>query len=198
MSVVFRCVSPPWLAALVQPVQGDLVPWVITSSDVGRRGRGAVLAAAAGRGLLGGLAGAAAMTASQRLERAVTGRRASHVPGRTLLLLAGRSPGEDDQPGAATLTMVVATSAALGALRGVWRASGLVRVRADVAQTLARIIVDQTLENATGAGAPPRTWRGGEGVVEVLHAAVAAVATGAVVERLVEPVLESRRGTASH
>ncbi|GAA0293164.1 hypothetical protein GCM10009528_07590 [Kineococcus aurantiacus] len=163
-----------------------------------RRGRRSVLAGAAARGLLGGLAGAAAMTASQRLERAVTGRPASHVPGRTLLLLAGRSPSEGDRPGAATLTMVVATSAALGAVRGVWRASGLLRVRADVAQTVLRIIVDQTLENATGAGAPPRTWRQGEGVVEVLHAAVAAVATGAVVERLVEPVLESRRGTTSH
>ncbi|WP_432512247.1 hypothetical protein [Kineococcus sp. SYSU DK001] len=174
------------------------MPLVITSSSTGGRGRRAVLAAAAARGLLGGLAGAAAMTASQRLERAVTGRPASHVPGRTLLLLAGRSPSEDDRPGAATLTMVVATSAALGALRGVWRASGLLRVRADVAQTLTRIVVDQTLENATGAGAPPRTWRSGEGVVEVLHAAVAAVATGAVVERLVEPVLESRRGTTSH
>ncbi|PRY14162.1 hypothetical protein [Kineococcus rhizosphaerae] len=174
------------------------MPLVISGSTAGGRGRPAVLAAAAARGLLGGLAGAAAMTASQRLERAVTGRPASHVPGRTLLLLAGRSPGEDDRPGGATLAMVVATSAALGAVRGVWRASGLLRVRADVAQTLLRIIVDQTLENATGAGAPPRTWRSGEGFVEVVHAAVAAVATGAVVERLVEPVLESRRGTTSH
>jgi hypothetical protein len=174
------------------------VPLVITKSGTAGRGRRAVLAAAAGRGLLGGLAGAAAMTASQRLERAVTGRPSSHVPGRTLLLLAGRSPSDADRPAAATLTMVVVTSAALGALRGVWRVSGLVRVRADVVQTLTRVILDQTLENATGAGAPPRTWRTGEGVVEVLHATVAAVATGAVVERLVEPVLESRRGTTSH
>ena len=174
------------------------MPLVITSSGTAGRGRGSVLVAAAGRGLLGGLAGAAAMTASQRLERAVTGRPASHVPGRTLLLLAGRHPTDDDRPAAATLAMVVGTSAALGALRGVWRATGLLRVRADVAQTLTRVIVDQTLENATGAGAPPRTWRRGEGVVEVVHAVVAAVATGAVVERLVEPVLESRRGTSSH
>ena len=174
------------------------MPLVITSSTTRGRGRPAVLAAAAARGLLGGLAGAAAMTASQRVERAVTGRPASHVPGRTLLLLAGRSPSDTDRPAAATLAMVVATSAALGALRGVWRASGLLRVRADVAQTVTRIVIDQTLENATGAGAPPRTWRSGEGVVEVLHAVVAAVATGAVVERLVDPVLESRRGTSSH
>ncbi|NHC15277.1 hypothetical protein G9H71_15960 [Motilibacter sp. E257] len=138
------------------------------------------------------------MAAGQRVERAVTGRPASYVPGRTLLLLAGRSPGDDQRPAAATALMQVGTGVALGALRGVWRATGLIGVRADVVQTLTRVIVDQTLENATGAGAPPRTWRRGEGVVEVVHAAVAALATRAVVERLVDPVLESRRGTASH
>jgi len=89
------------------------------------------------------------------------------------------------------------TGAGTGALRGVWRATGLVAVRADVVQTLTRVIVDQTLENAAGTGAPPRTWRHGEGAVEVLHAAVAAVVSGAVVERLVQPELESRRGTTS-
>ncbi|NIZ90964.1 hypothetical protein [Kineococcus rubinsiae] len=161
-------------------------------------GRRAVLARAAGRGAVGGLAGAAVMAAGQAVERSVTGRPASFVPGRTLLLLLGRSPGDDERPVLATAAMQVGTSVALGALRGVWRVSGLVRVRGHVAQTLTRIIVDQTLENATGAGAPPRTWRTGEGVVEAVHAAVAAVATGVVVERLVPPALESRRGTTSH
>ena len=161
-------------------------------------GRRAVLARAARRGVVGGLAGAAAMAAGQALERTVTGRPASYVSGRTLLVLLGRSPGDDERPVAATVAMQVGTSVALGALRGVWRASGLIAVRGHVAQTLTRIIVDQTLENATGAGAPPRTWQRGEAVVEALHAAVAAVATGVVVERLVDPVLESRRGTGSH
>jgi hypothetical protein len=160
--------------------------------------RPAVLARAAARGAMAGLAGAAAMAAGQRVERAITGRSASYVPGRTLLTLAGGSPGDRDRPAAATTAMNVLTSVAIGALRGVWRATGLIAVRADVVQTLTRVIVDQTLENATGVGAPPRTWRRGEGVVEVLHAAVAAVATGLVVERLVDPVLESRRGTTSH
>ncbi|WP_432493342.1 hypothetical protein [Kineococcus auxinigenes] len=175
--------------------QGGAVGLTITEADGTRP---AVLARAAARGVLGGLVGAAATAAAQRAERAITGRPASAVPGRTLLILLGRHPGDDEHPAAATLAAQVATSAALGALRGVWRASGLLRVRADVAQTLTRVIVDQTLQNATGAGAPPRTWHRGEGVVEVLHAAVDAVVTGLVVENLVEPVLESRRGTTSH
>ncbi|NHC43680.1 hypothetical protein G9H72_00190 [Motilibacter sp. K478] len=161
-------------------------------------GRPAVLAAAAARGMLGGLVGAAAMTAGQALERRVTGRPASYVPGRALLILLGRDPSDDDHPRAATLAMQVGTSVALGALRGVWRSTGLIAVRADVVQTITRVIVDVTLQNATGAGAPPRTWQAGERVVEVAHSAVNAVATGFVVERIVDPVLESRRGTASH
>lgn len=160
--------------------------------------RPAVLARSAARGAIGGLAGAAAMALGQRVERALTGRPATYVPGRTLLLLLGRSPRDDEAYPLATTVMQAGTGVVLGALRGVWRASGLLAVRADVAQTLTRVIVDVTLQNASGAGAPPRTWRRGEGVVQVLHAAVAAVATGQVVERLVDPVLESRRGTSSH
>ncbi len=187
------------VAPLPAPGQAVAVLETITGMTTGTSGgRRAVLARAAVRGALGGLAGAAAMAAGQRAERAVTGRPASYVPGRTLLTLLGRSPGDDERPAAATAAMQVGTSVALGALRGVWRASGLIAVRADVVQTLTRVIVDQTLQNATGAGAPPRTWHRGEGAVEVAHAAVAAVATGLVVERLVEPVLESRRGTVSH
>ena len=162
-----------------------------------RPGRPRVLARAALRGAAGGLVGAVGMAAGQFLERRVTGRPASFVPGRTLLTLVGRHPGDDERPLAATVVMGALTGAGTGALRGVWRATGLVAVRADVVQTLTRVIVDQTLENAAGTGAPPRTWRHGEGAVEVLHAAVAAVVSGAVVERLVQPELESRRGTTS-
>ena len=157
-----------------------------------------VLARAAVRGAVGGLVGAGGMAVGQAVERRLTGRPASFVAGRTLLTLLGRHPGDDERPVVATVAMNVVTGAAVGALRGVWRSTGLIAVRADVVQTLTRVIVDQTLENATGTGAPPRTWRTGEGVVEVLHAAVAAVVSGAVVERLVQPDLESRRGTTSH
>jgi hypothetical protein len=48
-----------------------------------------------------------------------------------------------------------------------------------------RLFNDQTLENATGIGAPPWTWPVDEQVVDLLHKAVYAFATGAVVDRLV-------------
>jgi hypothetical protein len=90
------------------------------------------------------------------------------------------------------------TGAVLGALRGVWAEVGLRGPRAHLAHTVVRLATDQTLENATGAGAPPHTWPVSEQIVDVLHKAVYSFATGVAAERLVVPGLQSRRGTTSH
>jgi hypothetical protein len=49
-----------------------------------------------------------------------------------------------------------------------------------------RLINDQTLENATGVGAPPWTWPRDEQAIDLLHKAIYAFATGAVADHLVE------------
>ncbi|KAL2174221.1 uncharacterized protein P884DRAFT_302807 [Thermothelomyces heterothallicus CBS 202.75] len=41
-----------------------------------------------------------------------------------------------------------------------------------------RLMIDQTLENWTGVGAPPWTWPVGEQVVDLLHKTVFAFVTG--------------------
>jgi hypothetical protein len=64
--------------------------------------------------------------------------------------------------------------------------------------TAARLTFDQTVENVTGAGAPPTTWPVREQVVDVLHKAVYSTVTGMVADRLVAPVLASSRGRRSH
>ena len=153
---------------------------------------------AAARGAAAGLLGVAAMTAAEKVEQAVTGRPDSYVPGRTLLTLLGRSPGDDDRPSAWNHAMHWGTGAGLGALRGVWAAVGLRGPRAHLAHTVVRLATDQTLENAAGTGAPPQTWPVGEQVVDVLHKAVYSFATGVLADRLVTPSLGSRRGTTSH
>jgi hypothetical protein len=48
-----------------------------------------------------------------------------------------------------------------------------------------RLLNDQTLENATGVGAPPWTWPVDEQAIDLLHKAVYAFATGAVADRLI-------------
>ncbi|TFV67079.1 UNVERIFIED_ORG: hypothetical protein E4P37_04545 [Bacillus sp. AZ43] len=138
------------------------------------------------------------MTAVEKVEQAVTRRPDSYVPARTLLTLLGRHPGDDDRPPAWNHAMHWGTGATLGALRGVWAAVGLRGAQAHVAHTVVRLATDQTLENASGVGAPPATWPRDELVVDVLHKAIYSVVTGLVAERLVEPRLQSRRGRTSH
>ena len=166
------------------------------TSPGGSRAR--ALLPGAARGAAAGLLGVAVMTAGEKVEQAVTGRPNSYVPGRTLLTLLGRSPGDDGRPPAWNHAMHWGTGAALGALRGVWAEVGLRGPRADLAHTVVRLATDQTLENATGVGAPPRTWPPAEQIVDVVHKAVYSFTTGAVADRLVAPSLQSRRGTTSH
>lgn len=162
------------------------------------RSRPAALGAAAARGALAGLVGVAVMTAGEKAEQAVTGRADSYVPGRTLMTLLGRHPDDRVQPLGWNHAMHWGTGAVLGALRGVWAAVGLRGPRAYAAHTVVRLAFDQTVENATGVGAPPSTWPRQEQVVDVLHKAVYSVTTSAVAERLVPAALVSRRGTTSH
>jgi len=163
-----------------------------------RESRPATLLPAVGRGAVAGLLGVAAMTAAEKLEQKATGRPDSYVPGRALLTLLGRRAGDDDRPPVWNHAMHWGTGAALGALRGVWAAVGLRGPRAHLAHTAVRLAFDQTVENATGVGAPPRTWPVREQVVDVVHKAVYCWVTGVVAERLVSADLESHRGTRSH
>ena len=160
--------------------------------------RPAGLMSAAARGAVAGLAGVAAMTLAEKAEQAVTHRPNSYVPGRALGALLGRGSSEREQPLVLNHAMHWGTGLALGALRGVWAAVGLRGPRAHVAHTVVRLAFDQTMENATGVGAPPRTWPLKEQAVDVSHKTVYSWVTGLVAERLVPPALESRRGTTSH
>lgn len=153
---------------------------------------------AAARGAVAGLVGVAVMTVAEQLEQSLTGRPDSYVPGRTLLTLLGRHPGDTDRPWGANHLMHWGTGATLGALRGVWAAVGLRGPQAHLAHTVVRLSFDQTVENATGVGAPPRTWPPREQVVDVAHKAVYSLVTGLVAERLVAPDLEPGRGRTSH
>jgi hypothetical protein len=160
--------------------------------------RSRALLPAAARGAAAGLAGVAAMTVAEKVEQALTHRPNSYVPARALLTLLGRQPSDREQPVVANHAMHWGTGLTLGALRGVWAAVGLRGPRAHLAHTVVRLSFDQTVENAAGVGAPPRTWPVREQVWDTAHKAVYSLVTGIVAERLVAPTLESRRGTTSH
>lgn len=160
--------------------------------------RTAVLRSSAARGAAAGLAGALAMTATEKLEQRITGRPDSYVPARALLTMLGRSPSDTDTPVGWNHAMHWGTGAALGAVRGVWAVTGIRGPRASAAHTMIRLAVDQTVENATGVGAPPHTWPSLERRVDLTHKAVYSFVAGAVADRLIRPSLESRRGITSH
>ena len=137
------------------------------------------------------------MTAAEKLEQSLTHRPNSYVPGRTLRTLLGGHPGDGDRPVLWNHAMHWGTGAVLGALRGIWAAVGLRGARAHVAHTVVRLSFDQTLENSSGCGAPPRTWPVREQARDTAHKALCSVVTGLLAERFVAPALESRRGTLS-
>jgi hypothetical protein len=73
----------------------------------------------------------------------------------------------------------------LGAVRGVMAQRGLRGPFASFIFMNLRLLNDQALENGTGVGAPPWTWPVDEQVIDLLHKAVYAFATGLVADRLV-------------
>lgn len=138
------------------------------------------------------------MTAVEKVEQAITKRPNSYVPGRTLLALLGRKPSPSEKPGLANHAMHWGTGAVLGALRGVWAASGLRGPASSLAHTVVRLSTDQTLENATGVGAAPQTWPRRELFIDVLHKGVYSFVTGAVAERLITVRRTTGSGSNSH
>jgi hypothetical protein len=139
---------------------------------------------AAVRGAVAGLAGAAAMTLAEKLEQAVTRRPNSYVPARTLGRLLGLADADADHLGR-NWAMHWGQGAVLGAVRGLMARYG---VRGPVGSLLfmnLRLLNDQALENATGAGAPPWTWPADEQAIDLVHKGIYAFVAGLVADRLI-------------
>jgi hypothetical protein len=144
-------------------------------------------------GLLAGAAGVAAMTLAEKAEQAFTGRPNSYVPAHTLERLLGLPERPDSERLGLNWTMHWGQGIALGVARALMARQG---VRGPVGSFLhlnLRLLNDQTLENATGVGAPPWTWPDDEQVIDLAHKAVYAFVTGAVADRLVRDPRPPRR-----
>ena len=137
-------------------------------------------------GAAAGLAGAAAMAATAKVEQRFTKRPDSFVPGHTLAHLLALPRPDADRLGR-NWAMHYGAGAVAGALRGVMSAANLRGPFASLMHTPLRLTLDQTLENATGVGAPPWTWPRDELVIDVVHKAVFSFTAGAVADALLEP-----------
>ena len=150
---------------------------------------------AAIKGAVAGLAGAAVMTAGEKLEQRFTRRPNSYVPGRTLANLLGLSRPDEDRL-ARNMTMHYAAGAMLGTLRGVMAAANLRGPLASLMHTPVRLSTDQILENLTGVGAPPWTWPRDELLIDVIHKGVYSFATGAIADATISPLPTSSAARA--
>jgi hypothetical protein len=132
-----------------------------------------------------GAASVAAMTAGEKLEQAVTRWPNSYMRAHTLAQLLGSPRAPEERPTGLNRAMHWGQGIVLGAVRGMMAERGL---RGPVGALLffnMRLLNDQTLENATGAGSPPWTWPVDEQVIDLAHKLVDAAATGIVADRLI-------------
>jgi hypothetical protein len=140
----------------------------------------------AARGAAAGAAGTVAMTLGELLEQRLTHRPDSYVPAHTLARLLGLRDPDADRP-ARNWAMHLGTGASVGILRAVMARANLRGPAASFLHTWVRLSVDQTLENGTGAGAPPPSWPRRELVIDVAHKASYSFATGVIADRLIAP-----------
>ncbi len=138
------------------------------------------------RGLAAGAAGVAAMTLAEKLEQALTGRPNSYVPAHTLERLLGLPHRPDEDRLWLNWAMHWGQGILLGAARAAMARAGVGGPAGSFLFLNLRLLNDQSLENATGVGAPPWTWPVDEQVVDLLHKAVYAFATGLAADALVE------------
>jgi hypothetical protein len=125
------------------------------------------------------------MTAAEKLEQAFTHRPNSFVPAHTLEKVLGLPTKPDEERLWMNWAMHWGQGVVLGAVRGLMAKRGC---RGPVGSFLfmnLRLLNDQTLENATGVGAPPWTWPTDEQVIDLLHKAIYAFVTGETADRLI-------------
>ena len=136
-------------------------------------------------GLLAGVVGVAAMTAGEKIEQLFTHRPNSFVPAHTLARLIHAPEKPDSERRALNWAMHWGQGIILGGVRGVMAQRGIRGPMGSFLFLNMRLLNDQSLENATGVGAPPWTWPVDEQAIDLLHKAVYAFTTGAVADRLI-------------
>ena len=137
------------------------------------------------RGMVAGAVGTAAMTVSQRLEMAVTGRAGSDVPGQVgAHLVPGKDPGSPTDVAQLNGTVHWTHGIAMGAVRGALDVAALSGPRASLAHFALVWGGDAALYRALGIAEPPWRWSAADLVTDMTHKGVYAAVTGATYDAL--------------
>ncbi|MFD1731727.1 hypothetical protein ACFSC4_12650 [Deinococcus malanensis] len=106
------------------------------------------------KGLVAGLVGVAAMTAAEKIEQLFTRRPNSYIPAHTAERLFGLPHRPDEERLWLNWAMHWGQGILLGVARAAMAEQGLRGPVGSFMYMNLRLLNDQTLENATGAGAP--------------------------------------------
>lgn len=137
------------------------------------------------RGMAAGAVGTVAMTVSQRLEMAVSGRRGSLVPGTVgAHVVPGRDPGSPADVARLNTAVHWAHGITMGALRGALGLAGLHGPSASTAHFALLWGGDAALYRALGVADVPWRWSAGELSVDMVHKGLYAAVTGVVYDAL--------------
>lgn len=138
-----------------------------------------------GRGMLAGAVGTAALTLSERLEMAASGRPASSIPGRVgAALMPGADPASASDVARLNGPVHWAHGVSMGGLRGVLDAAGVQGRTASLAHFALLWGGDAALYRALGIADVPWRWNADELATDLFHKGVYAAVTGAVYDAM--------------
>ena len=139
------------------------------------------------KGMVAGVVGTIAMTVSERLEMAVSGREASTVPGQVgAHLLPRQDPSSTTDIERLNAPVHWAHGIGMGALRGALDQAGLRGLPASAAHFALLWGGDAALYRSLGIADVPWRWDADELGADILHKAVYAAVTGAVYDAMTE------------
>jgi hypothetical protein len=137
------------------------------------------------KGMVAGAVGTIAMTVSERLEMAVSGREASTVPGQVgAHLLPRQNPSSTTDIERLNTPVHWAHGISMGALRGALDQAGLRGLPASAAHFALLWGGDAALYRALGIADVPWRWDADELGPDLFHKAVYAAVTGAVYDAM--------------
>lgn len=143
------------------------------------------LLSSVGLGMLAGVVGTIAMTASERLEMSMSGREASQVPGQVgAHLLPGKDPKSPSEVSRLNSPVHWVHGIGMGVLRAALDAGGLRGPGASAAHFALVWGGDAALYRALGIADAPWEWDADELAADMLHKGVYAAVTGAVYDAL--------------
>ena len=140
---------------------------------------------AVGRGMAAGAVGTIAMTVSQRLEMAVSGREGSQVPGQVgSHLVPGKDPGSASDVEQLNNAVHWAHGITMGGLRGALDLAGVRGPQASLVHFALLWGGDAALYRALGIADVPWRWNSEELATDMLHKGVYAAVTGVAYDAL--------------